>query len=345
MSRDFPGQVPERLLRAVNRVQLAVNVKSVVEALQDLLFERDEEYLMDCHWQWDSGHTKGTTVRGLYHEEVRLNRLFSEDPMGYFVEPECEVGQDEMEELALEDRDHLLATILSQKQRKASIQRKLRRAYLVVSLCISWRRRMGAQAEHFREEGREPGAGSFKKADVDRTQCDLCGVKFTRGPENYFGSDQAFEGAAPEAVALSGAELEDEQGRERSSESYEQHIRLQSHQRQQAAYQKYSDFFHKKVDPAIDEGKLVVQDMEQNVWVRSHLGSKEHSHMLQRKVQENIKKVSDMVEDLYRRKAWAGGKGPQKWGADGVRTWALRTHVGLQSFVVMSDLGMMESWH
>ncbi|XP_029097639.1 TPR and ankyrin repeat-containing protein 1 isoform X3 [Monodon monoceros] len=308
MSMDFPGRVPERLLRAVKRVQLAVNVKSVVEVLQDLLFERDEEYLMDCHWQWDSGHTKGTTVRGLYHEEVRLNRLFSEDPMGYFVEPECEVGQDEMEELTLEDRDHLLATILSQKQRKASLQRKLRRAYLVVSLCISWRRRVGAQAEHFREEGREPGAGGFKKADVDRTQCDLCGVKFTRGPENYFGSDQAFEGAAPEAVALSGAELEDEQGRERSSESYEQHIRLQSHQRQQAAYQKYSDFFHKKVDSAIDEGKLVVQDMEQNVWVRINLGSKEHSHVLQRKVQENIKKVSDTVEDLYRRKAWAGAE-------------------------------------
>ncbi|XP_068413729.1 TPR and ankyrin repeat-containing protein 1 isoform X1 [Eschrichtius robustus] len=308
MSMDFPSQVPKRLLRVVKQVQLAVNVKSVAEALQDLLFERDEEYLMDCRWQWDSGHAKGTTVRGLYHEEVRLNHLFSVDPVGYFVEPEFEVGQDEMEELALEDRDHLLATILSQKQRKASIQRKLRRAYLVVSLCVSWRRRVGAQAEHFRKEGREPRAGSFKKADVDRTQCDLCGVKFTRGPENYFGPDQAFEGAAPEAVALSGAELEDEQGRERSSESYEQHIRLQSHQRQQVAYQKYSDFFHKKVDPAIDEGKLVVQDMEQNMWVRSHLGSKEHSHVLQRKVQENIKKVSDMVEDLYRRKAWAGAE-------------------------------------
>ncbi|XP_057562024.1 TPR and ankyrin repeat-containing protein 1 [Hippopotamus amphibius kiboko] len=305
LSTDCPGQVPERLLRVVKRVRLAVNVKSVAEALQDLLFERDEEYLMDCHWQWDSGHTKGTTVRGLYHEEVRLNRLFSVDPTGYFVEPEGEIGQDETEELASEDRDHLLAAILSQKQRKASIQQKLRRVCLVVSLCISWRRRVGTQAEHFREEGREPGAGSFKKADVDRTQCDLCGVKFTHGPENYFSPNQAFEAEAPEAVALSGAELEDEQGRERSIESYEQHIHLESHQRQQVAYQKYSDFFHEKVDPAIVEGKLVVQDMEQSVWVRSDLGSKEHSDVLQRKVQENIKKVSDTVEDLYRRKAWA----------------------------------------
>lgn len=308
MSLECPGQVPDRLLRAMKRVLLAVNVKSVAEALQDLLFERDEEYLMDCHWRWDSGHTKGTVVRGLYHEEVRLNRLLSVDPVGHLADTECEFGEDESEELALEDRDHLLAAILSQKQRKASIQRKLRRACLVVSLCVSWRRRAGAQTEHSREEGREPGAGNFKKADVDRTQCDLCGVKFTRGPENYFGPDQAFEEAASEADALSRAELEDEDGQEKNSESYEQHIRLEDHQRQQRAYQKYSEFFHEKVEPAIGEGKLVVQDIEQSVWVRSHLGSKEHSHVLQRKVQENIKKVLDTVEDLYRRKAWAGAE-------------------------------------
>lgn len=34
--------------------------------------------------------------------EVRLNRLFSVDPMGYLAEPEYEVSQDEPEELALE---------------------------------------------------------------------------------------------------------------------------------------------------------------------------------------------------------------------------------------------------
>ncbi|XP_004759452.1 TPR and ankyrin repeat-containing protein 1 isoform X3 [Mustela putorius furo] len=205
MSMDRPDQVPERLLKVVKRVLMAVNVKSVAEALQDLLSERDEEYLMDCHWRWDSVHTKGSVVRGLYHEEVKLSRLLCMDSVDYFAEPECEFGQDETDELALEDRDRLLAAILSQKQRKASIQRKLRRACLVVSLCISWRRR-------------------------------------------------------------------------------------------------------EKVDPAIVEGKLVVQDIEQSMWIRSHLGSKEHSHMLQRKVQENIKKVSDTVEDLYRRKAWAGAE-------------------------------------
>ncbi|XP_053785696.1 TPR and ankyrin repeat-containing protein 1 isoform X2 [Desmodus rotundus] len=306
MSMEYPDQVPERLRKVVKRVLVAADVKSVAEALQDLLFERDEEFLMDCHWRWDGVHTKG--VHGLYHEEVKLTRLLYVAPVDYFSDPEGEFGQDETEELASEDRDHLLATILFQKQRKASIQRKLRRACLVVSLCISWRRRVSAQAGCSREETGEPGTGIFKKADVDRTQCDLCGVKFTQGPENYFSPSEAFEGEASEAVALSGAELDDEADQERNSESYEQHVLLEGHQKQQTAYQKYFEFFHEKVDPAIAEGRLVVQDIEQSVWIRNHRGPKEHSHMLQRKVQENIRKVSDAVEDLYRQKAWAGAE-------------------------------------
>ncbi|XP_013369220.1 PREDICTED: TPR and ankyrin repeat-containing protein 1 isoform X4 [Chinchilla lanigera] len=306
MSLDCPDQVPERLQKAVRRVVMAVNVKFVAEALQELLFERDEEYLMDCHWRWDSVHTKGSVVHGLCHEEVRLSRLLCVGPADYFAEPDYEIDEDETDDLVLEDRDYLLATILSQKQRKASVQRKLRRTCLVVSLCISWRR--WVQTEHDSEEPREPRAGNFKKADVDRTQCDLCGVKFTRSPENYFNSSKAFEGVVSEGVILSRAELEGKECWERSIESYEQHIRLESHQRQQVAYQKYLEFFHEKVDPAIYEGKLVVQDIEQNRWIRSHLGSKEHSLMLQRKVQEHIKRVSDLVEDLYRRKAWAGAE-------------------------------------
>nr|XP_044992872.1 TPR and ankyrin repeat-containing protein 1 isoform X1 [Jaculus jaculus] len=303
MSVDWPDQVPERLRRVVQRVLMAGSVKSVAEALQDLLFARDEEYLVDCRWRWDSVPAKGAVVRGLHHEEVRLNRLLCVGSAGHFDELECEFGQDETDELALEDRDHFLAAILFQKQWKASIQRKLRRACLVVALCISWRR--WVQRDQVREETREPRAGSFKRADVDRTQCDLCGVKFIRSPENYFSPSRAFEGATLGAVVLSNSELEGRECRERSNESYEQHIHLESHQQQQAAYQKYLEFFREKVDPAIDEGKLVVQGIEQSIWIRSHVGSKEQSRMLQRKVQEHIRRVSEMVEELYRRKAWA----------------------------------------
>nr|KAF6421423.1 hypothetical protein HJG59_018697 [Molossus molossus] len=343
MSVNFPNQVPERLRNVVKRVLMAADVKSVAEALQDLLFERDEEYLMDCHWRWDSMHTKGVMVRGLYHEEVKLNRLLSLDPVDYFAEPQCEFGQDEMDELALEDRDSLLATILSQKQRKASIRRKLRRACLVVSLCISWKRRVSAQTGCSREETGEPGTGIFKKADIDRTQCDLCGVKFTRGLENYFSSSKAFEGETSEAVALSEAELDDKEGRERNSESFEHHIRLEGHQRQQMAYQKYSEFFREKVDPAIDQGRQVVQDIEQSVRIRNQ-GSKEHSRMLQRKIQENIKKVSDAVEDFYRQKTWAGAEEMMTRLVNTLiplvkeaRKWLEKTELHLEEGIVQED--------
>ncbi|KAG8521586.1 TPR and ankyrin repeat-containing protein 1 [Galemys pyrenaicus] len=305
MSMDWPDQVPERLLRVVKRVLMALTVKTVAEALQDLLLERDEEYLLDCHWRWDSVHNKGSVIRGLYHEEVKLNRLLCLGPGDHVAEPEYEFGQGETDELALEDRDPLLEDIFSQVEGKTCRQRKLRRVWLVVSLCISWRRRVSAQRERSREESRGPEAGNFKRADVDQTQCDLCGVKFARGPQSYFSPGADFDGATSEVGALSGAELEDKEGQERSSESYEQHVILVQHHLQQMAYQKYLAFFCEMVDPVMKEGKLVVEDMEQNVWVHSHLGSKEHSCLLQRKVQENIKKVADMVDHIYRQKAWA----------------------------------------
>ncbi|XP_060036551.1 TPR and ankyrin repeat-containing protein 1 isoform X2 [Erinaceus europaeus] len=346
MTMDCPDQVPERLPKVVKRVLMAVNAKAVAEALQDLLFERDEEYLMDCQWRWDSVHTKGSMVRGLYHEEVKLNRLLCVDHVDYFPEPEGEFGQEETDELALDDRDHLLATILSQMQWRASIQRKLRRVCLVVSLCISWRRRVNAQTECFREKTREPRARNFKKADVDRTQCDLCGVKFTRSPESYFSPSKAFEGVTSGNVAHFDTGAEGKEGQERNSESYEQHIQLEGHQRQQVAYQKYFEFFREKVDPAIEEGKLVVQDIEQSVWIHSHLGSKEHSHMLQRKVQENVKKVLDNVEDLYRRKAWADAEGVMTRlmnilipSVRDARDWLMKTelHLKEEGFVQEDD--------
>ncbi|XP_058513135.1 TPR and ankyrin repeat-containing protein 1 isoform X1 [Ochotona princeps] len=308
MRVECPGQVPKRLLKVVKRVLAAVSMKSVVEALQDLLYERDEEYLMDCQWRWDSVQTQGPVVRGLYHEEVKLSRLLNMDPVNSFAESECELGQDETDELALEGRDHFLAAILLQKQRKTSIHRKLRRVCLVVSLCVSWRRRVSTQAEGIPDETREAGTGNFKKADVDSTQCDLCGVKFSRCPENYLSSSKAFVGTASEVMVLSRAELAGKECLERNSESYERHIHLDGHKKQQAAYQKYKEFFQEKVDPAIAEGKLVMRDIEQSIWIRSHVGSKEHSHMLQGKVQEHIKRVLDMVEDLYRRKAWAAAE-------------------------------------
>ncbi|XP_074055410.1 TPR and ankyrin repeat-containing protein 1 isoform X3 [Macrotis lagotis] len=311
LSVEFPSEVPERLLRVIDRVMAATDVKAVAEALQDLLYERDEEFLLDCYWHWDPGHGKGPVVRGLYFEEINLHQLVCLHPAEAFVvELEAEFDCDE----STEDREDVLASILFQKRRKAlqklSTRRKLRRVCLVVSLCIQWRRRACAKMEPSWEDPHELGVGNFKRADIDRTQCDLCGVKFTQGPENDFSLREALEGEASDAVMSVEAEPEDKDVLEGSpdfkvSESYEEHVCLEAHQKKHAAYQRYLEFFSTRVDPAIGEGKLVVRNIEQSSWTESHLGSHEHSRILQRKILENIKRVSDAVEDVYRRKAWA----------------------------------------
>ncbi|XP_068940545.1 TPR and ankyrin repeat-containing protein 1 [Petaurus breviceps papuanus] len=304
MRAEFPSEVPDRLLMAMDRVLAAADMKAVAEVLQDLLYQRDEEYLTDCYWRWD-------VVRGLYFEEVDLSRLLRLQPAeSLTVDLEGEFEREECPE----DREDVLAEIVFQKRhkqlQKISARRKLRGVFLVVSLCVWWRRRVCARTEPCWEEPRELGAGTFRRADVDRTQCDLCGVRFFQGPESYLSLREAFEGEAPEALMPAEAEAMEKDILEGSpdfeaGESYEKHIYLEAHQKKHAAYQRYLEFFRVRVDPAIGEGKLVVRSIEQSAWTDSHLGSKEHSRVLQRKILENISRVSDAVEDVYRRKAWA----------------------------------------
>uniref|UniRef100_A0A4X2LFF3 Tetratricopeptide repeat and ankyrin repeat containing 1 n=1 Tax=Vombatus ursinus TaxID=29139 RepID=A0A4X2LFF3_VOMUR len=311
MRTEFPSGVPLRLLRVVDRVLAAADMKAVAEALQALLYERDEEFLVDCYWRWDPGHGRGPVARGLYFEEVNLNRLLGLRPTESFVvDPEAECDRDE----PAEEREDVLASIVFQKRRrelqKISSCRQLWRVCLLVSLCIRWRRRARAKAEPFWEEPREPDAGNFRRADVDRTQCDLCGVKFIQGLENYFRLREAFEAESAEALMPVEAEPTEKDVLEGSAdveagESYEEHVRLEAHQKQHAAYRRYLEFFSARVDPAIGEGKLVVRSVAQSAGAESHLGAQEHNKVLQRKILENIKRVLDAVEDIYRRKAWA----------------------------------------
>ncbi|XP_038623591.1 TPR and ankyrin repeat-containing protein 1 [Tachyglossus aculeatus] len=292
-----PDLVPARLVRLVDRVLAAPDVGAVAEALQDLLLERDGEYLVDCRWRGD-GPASG---RGLRYEAVSLARLGRLDPVQGPAGPEADYERDEPGE----EREDPLAAILSQKRlrelRKASTRRRLRRVCLVVSLCVRWRRGARPPPEPGADEARPPGTPGpfFKQADVDRTQCDLCGVRFSRGPEDLLGPAGAFEGEAGagrpgRAEAWPAGRL-----------SYEDHVRLEEHRGKLLAYQRYLGLLAGRVEPAVEEGVRLVRDIEQSLWVRGHLGSKEQSNMMQRKVQENIKRISDAAEDLYRRKAWA----------------------------------------
>ncbi|XP_074844286.1 TPR and ankyrin repeat-containing protein 1 isoform X2 [Carettochelys insculpta] len=310
MRKDCPSKVPERLVKIVERVNEAVNVRKIAEGLQELLIERDEEYLADCHWKWDMMYAKGGSVRGIFYEQVNLNRFESYlDPLELFEEPEKELESD----LYMEEREDPLTAIASMKhqkqQQKAYAKKKLWRLFLLAYYCIKWKRNSCSKPDPIGMEVKELASGIFKKADIDRTQCDLCGVKFIQGPENYFIQKEDFEREASEAMTPAETDQGGKESMEKrepvvASETYIKHKHLDEHRNKYTAYQNYFDFFKRNVDPKICEGLDVVDTIEQIAYIKSYLIVKEHFHVVQRKLQENIKKISDIVEDVYRRKAW-----------------------------------------
>ncbi|NXX51843.1 TRNK1 protein, partial [Tricholaema leucomelas] len=312
MKKDSPSQVPERLLRVVEQVAHATYVREVAASLQALLLERDEEYLVDCRWKWDSVYVQGhPPIWGILYENVNLDRFVTSlDKAEYGDELENELERVH----CLEDqKDPLEVIALSRQQKqeqKASAQRWLRRVCHFVCLCMKWKRKTCSKAEHVAVEGEEFLSGIFKKADIDQTQCDLCGVRFTRSSETYFSQSENMEPDAAEAVTPSEIHGEEKLHAEggaasEASETYTEHRNTEKHRKNNAAYQHYSDFFRRKVDPVISDGQEVVEAITEKTKTQDHLAYKEDFKLRQRKIKENIEKIGDAVKEIYERKAWA----------------------------------------
>ncbi|NXP07602.1 TRNK1 protein, partial [Thinocorus orbignyianus] len=311
LRKDSPSKVPERLLRVVEQVGDATHVREVAEGLQELLKKRDDEYLFDCRWKWDSGYTQGhPPIRGILYEHINLERfMISLDRTEYTDELEKELERVH----CLEDQKDPLEDIALSKQQKqeqkASAQRHLRRVFHFVSLCVKWKRKACSKAEPVAVEGEEFLSGIFKKADIDQTQCDLCGVRFIQNSENYFSRSENVEADTSEAgtpTEISGEEKLHAEGTAASvaSEAYIDHRSTDEHRNNNAAYKYYAEFFRRKIDPIIFDGLELVKAITEKTYTQDHL-AKEGSNLCQRKIKENIKKISDAVGEIYERKAWA----------------------------------------
>ncbi|NXS96713.1 TRNK1 protein, partial [Jacana jacana] len=312
LRKDSPSKVPRRLLRVVEQVSDATGVREIAAGLQELLTERDAEHLVDCRWKWDSVYAQGhPPIRGILYEPINLDRFMSSlDRTEYTVELEKELERVH----CLEDQKDPLEVIALSKQQKqeqkASAQRHLQRVFYFVSLCVKWKRKACSKAEPVAVEGEEFLSEIFKKADIDQTQCDLCGVRFLQSSENYFSRSESVEADAPEAVSpaeISGEERLPAEGNAASvaSEAYIDHRNTEEHRNNTAAYKYYAEFFRRKIDPIIRDGLDVVEAITEKTYTRDHLAYKEGSNLRQRKIKENIKKVSDAVGEIYERKAWA----------------------------------------
>ncbi|TRZ26625.1 hypothetical protein HGM15179_000506 [Zosterops borbonicus] len=312
VERDTPSKVPGRLLRVVERVGNATHVREVAAGLQELLTERDEEHLVDCHWNWDTAYTQGhPPIRGIQYERVNLDRFIASlDEMEYDYEL-----KEEFEEVhCLEDQKDPLEVIALSKQQKqeqkASAQRQLCRVFHFISLYVKWKRKARSRVHPVAMKEEEFLSKIFKRADIDQTQCDLCGVRFIQSSENYFSRSESMEADTSEPLTPtenSGEEKLHAEGNAISvaSEAYMEHRNTEEHTYNHAAYRHYAEFFRRKIDPIIHNGLEVVEAIIGRDYTRDHLAYKEGSNLRQRKIKENIKKISDAVGEIYEKKAWA----------------------------------------
>ncbi|NWX84042.1 TRNK1 protein, partial [Nothoprocta pentlandii] len=311
MRNSFPSKVPARLLKVVEQVSDAAQLRDVAEGLQELLMERDEEYLVDCRWKWESGYTQGhSPIRGILYETLNLDRFVSPlDKTEYAEEVEKDLEGDQ----CLEDRKDPLEVIALSKQQKqaqkASAQRQLHLLFQFICLCMRWKRKACSKTEPAAVEGEEFLSEIFKKADIDQTQCDLCGVRFIESPGQYFSQTEHMEGDASEVVTPTevsgGGKLHGEENAICvASESFKDHKNTDKHRNNTAAYKHYADFFRRKVDTIIYDGLEVVKAIKEKMYSQDHLAYKEGFNLCRSKIKENIKKISNSVEEIYERKAW-----------------------------------------
>ncbi|XP_063160160.1 TPR and ankyrin repeat-containing protein 1 [Candoia aspera] len=303
MKNKCPSKVPERLFKTVNLMSEASNVNEVVEGLKELLFCRDKEFLADCSWRWDPRSARDNKeVRGIYYEVADLDRFAYRSQADYFEDPEIDLEKD----IDAEDREDPLNSIASKRQRKASAKKKLQCLFLFVRCCVWWKRISGPKPESL-----EMALGIFKKADIDSTQCDLCGVKFLPSPANFVSQVEHTEELLKEIVSPTETDWEEVMEinqKVAAGTTCESHVTLVGHKNKVSSYRRYFEFFKNEMEPLICKGINIVERIGENACIRGDFGSKEHSELVQRKIQSTIKKISDTVEDIYKRKAWADAK-------------------------------------
>ncbi|NXY13840.1 TRNK1 protein, partial [Atrichornis clamosus] len=312
MRKDTPSKVPERLLKVVEQVSDATHVREIAVGLQELLMERDAEYLVDCRWKWDTAYTQGhPPIRGIQYELINLDRF-----MTSLEETEdADELEKEFEEVhCLEDQKDPLEVIALSKQQKqeqkASAERQLYRVFHFISLYVKWKRKARSKVHPVAMKEEEFLSEIFKKADIDQTQCDLCGVRFIQSSENYFSRSESIETDTAEPLTSTENSGEEKLHAEGSAisvanEAYIEHRSTDEHTNNHAAYRHYAEFFRRKVDPIIQDGLEAVEAITEKAYTRDRLAYKEGSNLRQRKIKENIKKISDAVEEIYERKAWA----------------------------------------
>ncbi|XP_041100859.1 TPR and ankyrin repeat-containing protein 1-like isoform X2 [Polyodon spathula] len=278
-----PSQISVRLIKIVEKVNVSRSIREVVESLQELLIERDDEYLQDCKWD--------NSYKGICFQKVYLKR-YSDALLPVHLSPQPQRDDKENEEHFEEEADETLKVELHRK----NIQHRWRD---VIGKCILLCRAVAAMQA--KPEPSHPE--HFMKADIDRTQCDLCGVKFRKNMKKH--SEEQMEDAQDDE-SLSTEEKEIPEDNEMcDKEDYETHLSSTEHKQKQKDYENYLTYFTQSVDSLITKSKTILHDLEEGT--KSNISAKEQSKTVAEKLKSCIQNMNSSIESIYKRKDWDSG--------------------------------------
>uniref|UniRef100_A0A8C4TF54 Tetratricopeptide repeat and ankyrin repeat containing 1 n=1 Tax=Erpetoichthys calabaricus TaxID=27687 RepID=A0A8C4TF54_ERPCA len=286
-------QVPTRLVATIDEVNNAKSMCDVIESLQVLLIQRDEEYLLDCTWD--------DSKRQIFFRNANLSRC------QYILEPiqsislALEAYDDTLDK---EDLEEEVDPNIQSLKNQLCIQNKWRKAIWKCILLVRWMALVQPKPQS-RESARFVSS-NFPEANIDRTQCDLCGVKFwTHTSEGQLRDVLPDEGTS---VMHDSDDLWEEgepagQKGVCDKKDYRSHVLSQEHKHKFQDYENYELYFSEHFDSLITSSKKIIQELKDCKVL--HLPSKEQT---EGKLEDCIQKITSVVKDIHKRKDWASGK-------------------------------------
>ncbi|XP_069776422.1 TPR and ankyrin repeat-containing protein 1-like [Narcine bancroftii] len=306
ITQNREPKVPARLRELIEKVNAAQNVKEVVCSLQELLSERDDENLYDCIWKWDQYSGPGS-VQGIYFKNLYLEK-FTHEYQGKMEEighiPEEDIAADVPQ--YLEEKEDCLQDMASQLQ-KAIVRRKWKGLLHAIMACRYWLM-LPRQAASAQGRRMEEVPSNFREAQVDETQCDICGVRFTRNAKCYADSqEQEYEESIEQTSEHWEENEEDETGDDFClRQCFVNHIGLEEHRRKEAFYQAYLDYFGNSVEPIMGKGSWVLNCFEEQAI--QHLTSQELAKVTYGKLKRSMEEVRRLIDTIYNQKIWMKGE-------------------------------------
>nr|XP_015212780.1 PREDICTED: TPR and ankyrin repeat-containing protein 1 isoform X1 [Lepisosteus oculatus] len=293
MKLQDPGQVSKRIMRVVNSVNTSRNIKDVVEALEVLLKERDDEYLMDCRWDSFNKDIHFRTVTVARFNYILLPISLSS--------PSSDKSPAAVYEEDIEESEYHLQ-VLRAEQHRINWRVAIRKCILVNRAIAIMQDKSGDG--HIKRMIPK----NFIKADIDTTQCDLCGIRF--GKNLVKPSDEQT------GEELEEENLETEEGNEEHDqvadnneisfkEDYQTHLSSEKHRLQQDCYEKYLHYFAEHADPLITSSKKVLEDLDAQKAGIFSMG--EQSKVVEGKLKNSLQNVMSSMESIYKTKNWASG--------------------------------------